>query len=236
MQKKDVSGSSRRPFETLMIKGTTLIAAILFSILPLSSAQGTRIRGSLSFSAFASAGLPLGPDHFTKIWNPGVGFGTEARYHLTRMDALSVGFTFQPFRLDGREFLESVGPILGATWEIKGGGSIQTSCISVDYIRYFTPPESSLGFYLMAGGGIYLKRPKDVNIEATIIYPGLPKIQSTVKTDEPENKPGLNGGAGLELSLASRMDFVIEAKYHVFFTQNKNTSFITFMGGLRITI
>jgi hypothetical protein len=219
-----------------MIKEKSFIAAIFIFILPLSPAQATRTQGRLSVGAFVSAGLPLGPDHFKNIWNPGIGFGAVAVYPISRMDAVSVGFAFQTFCLDSRKYLEDIGPILGTTWEIIGGGSIQTSLISADYVRYLTPPESALGFYLTAGGGYYLKHPKDVEIEATIVYPGEPKIRSTVKADTAENKLGLHGGAGFELSVLPRMGFVIETKYHVFFTRTKNTSFLTVMGGIRFSL
>jgi hypothetical protein len=196
----------------------------------------TPIDEKLSFGAHVSAGLPQSPDRFVDIWNPGAGIGAEARLHLSKFDALSVGFAVQTFGLDRQKYLGSVGPRVGATWEVIGGGSIQTSLLTVDYVRYFTRPRSGPGFYLLAGGGFYMERPKDIEIEATIIYPGFPKYKFTADADEPENRPGLNGGAGVELRLSSRIALAVESRYHLFFSRNENTSFLTVSGGLRIGI
>jgi len=220
----------------IKIKRKFLVGALLFGIPTLLPAQGTPIDEELSFSVQMSAGLPKSPDSFKDIWNPGIGFGAEARFHLSKFNALSVGVAVQTFGLDRQNYLDSVGPLVGATWEVIGGGTIQTTVLTVNYVRYFARPGSRLDFYLIAGGGYYMECPKDIDIEATIIVPGFPKSAFTVDADVPENSPGLNGGAGVELKLSSRIALAVDSRYHLIFSRSENTSFIAVSGGLWIRI
>ncbi len=54
--------------------------------------------------------------------------------------------------------------------------------------------------------------------------------------EETENDLGVNFGAGLELDMGTSTKLFIEGKYHIVFTEDESTKFITLMGGLRFSL
>jgi opacity protein-like surface antigen len=208
-----------------------VIAVLLMAALPMSFAFGQRAAGQFSIGGFGGVGLPMGPSEFKDNWKMGIGFGGEIKYQLTDMTGLAASFTLQPFKINEDAFADEMGVNLDDyTIEIDGG-DVKVNIMSANLIQYFTPPSAGIGLYLTAGGGYYQFSFDDVT--ARVLYQGEVVIEQTVDVNESENKMGLNGGLGLEMTLGSNLFLFAEGKYHYVFTESDKTSFITGMAGIR---
>ncbi len=218
-----------------MRTGKVLFAAILLCVIPFTLVNAQRAAGTLSFGGFGGVGLPMGPDEFKDHYKMGIGFGGELKYNFTEMTSLAASFTYLPFKIDEDKMIEDVteGVEIPEGVEITiEGGSLKMSIISANLIQYFTAPAASAGFYVTAGAGYYTYSMDDVTVKVT--YEGE-TYEETMEMDESESDLGLNGGAGLEITMGTNLFLFAEGKYHHIFSEDEATSFITIMGGLRFT-
>ncbi len=93
------------------------------------------------------------------------------------------------------------------------GGALKMHILSGNLVQYFTPTDNPICLYATLGGGYYMMKPEE----------GY----------ESEDKPGLNGGAALEMMVSRDLFLFAEGKFHYVFTEGDHTSFITTMGGVR---
>jgi hypothetical protein len=89
---------------------------------------------------------------------------------------------------------------------------------------YFTKVNVKSELYLEGGVGAYNFKQKS--------YANPQDLNGSVIDQINNTKTGINGGVGANLALTDAMDFMVKTKYHVIFTPNGTTSFITVGGGL----
>jgi hypothetical protein len=224
-----------------MHKRRMLIAAIILCAVPLSMVRAQREAGSFSIGGFGGVGLPMGGEFFKDYYKMGIGFGGELKYNFSEMSSLVGSFTYQAFKIDKDEFIDLMaGVIPGATVEFEGG-DVKTSIISANFLQYFTQPDASAGFYITAGGGYYTYKTDDVNY--SLVAQG--KTYEGTEEGESESGFGINGGLGLEIMMGGKICLFAQGKYHYTFVEiegdeemgieDTKISFVTIMGGIRIT-
>jgi len=226
-----------------MYKTKILIAGVLLSVMPFIMAHAQRTPGTLSFGGFGGIGLPMKPSTFKDYWKMGIGFGGELKYNFSEMSSFSASFTYLPFKLDQDAFKDLVAEMASGMDVEISGGAVKTSIISANFLQYFTPPEASTSFYFTVGGGYYIFKPGDVTLK--IAYQGQTVYEGTEEIEESESGFGINGGAGLEMTMGTSMSLFVEGKYHYTFVEMEGdeemeletgkVSFITIMAGLRIS-
>jgi opacity protein-like surface antigen len=207
-----------------------LLALTLITVLVVP-AFAQRTPGSYSVGGFAGVGMLQKPTVIKDTWKTSLGFGGELKYNVNETTSLAASYTYLPFKLD-------VDKAFGA--DAAGvsisGGEIKTGILSANLLKYFTPPESSAGFYLTLGGGYYMFSFNDVVVEGESI---------PMNEDKTENKFGINGGLGLEFSAGEKLTIFAEGKYHYVLTkevkdaepdEKGKVQFITVMGGLRFSL
>jgi hypothetical protein len=219
-----------------MKKIILMIAVILFVDVHPTWIRAERTTGSITIGAFSGIGLPFKPDHFKNGWKSDLGFGAEIRYHFSAMNSISVCYTYQSFKLDQEQYLKEKGRLLGAKWKVTGGGAFKISVLSLDFTRSFIPPTSRFDLYASAGGGYYLLKPEDVQVDITYIVPPFTPHATKQKNGEPENKLGIDGGLGLEIQTIKNLILWIEGKAHLIFTKTDQTSFIQVVSGLKLRL
>lgn len=227
-----------------------LLAILLLISVPVMVFSADRAAGTYSIGGFGGLGMPQKPDFIKDYFKSAIGFGGEFKYNMNETTSFGLGFTYLPFKLDADKMADLFdGGFMkpsaeGLTIE---GGNMNVSVISANFIKYFSPPSASAGFYLTLGGGYYMMKPGDT----TIKYGDYP--EETIKGGDSDNKFGLNGGLGLEFKAGESLNLFVEGKYHYVFTKDEEDTegmakvsadsdvpdssgkfqFITIMAGLR---
>ncbi len=89
---------------------------------------------------------------------------------------------------------------------------------------FFTHPKLKSSVFFEGGVGAYNFR------QNSYVNPG--DTSGAVVSQISNTKAGLNGGIGATLAISDAMDLMAKTKYHVVFTPNGTSSFITVLGGL----
>jgi len=210
----------------------TVLLAVLALALIGSSAMAQRTPGSYSIGGFGGVGLPSGPKEFKDYFKSGIGYGGELKYNVNEKTSLSASFTMLKFGIKTDEIEDAVGEE-GAKVTVEGGG-LKANIIQANLLYYLAPPESSTQLYLIGGGGYYMEKAESPD-KVTVEFEGETYDLSDMfesEDSESENDFGVQFGAGLDLPLGS-LNLFVEGKYHIVFTEDESTKFITVMGGLR---
>jgi len=216
-----------------------LLAVLLLVAVPVVLISADRDPGTYSLGGFGGMVMPMGPKGFKDYFKSGIGFGGEFKYNVNPTTSLGLSYTYVGFKAKEDAFRTLFEGML-----FKPAGTMTitidpytVSIISANFIKYFTQPEASTGFYLTLGGGYYMMKSPDVKVE-------MDGISDTEK-GEKENRFGLNGGLGMEIKAGQKMNFFVEGKYHYVFTKDESNSnnsdsgklnFITILAGLRFAL
>ncbi len=156
-------------------------------------------------SPYGGAIFPL-PKIMNENFKPGGNFGIDAAYRVNREVALYGKFSYF--------FMSSkiTGAPVGSYMEFSAGPRY-----------YFTHPKLNSELFFEGGVGAYNFRQK------SYVNPG----DSTGATISQINntRPGINGGIGATLGLSKAIDILVKSDYHVIFTPNGSTSFLTVGAG-----
>lgn len=91
---------------------------------------------------------------------------------------------------------------------------------------YFTHPSLKSSLFFEGGFGGYSFN------QASFVNPNSPSGQVIPQISE--TKPGVNAGIGATLGVSESIDVSLKTKYHMVFSPNGSSSFITTMGGINI--
>jgi hypothetical protein len=217
-----------------MLLALTLIAALTVP------AFGQRAPGSFSIGGFGGLTMPQSPKEFKDFFKSSIGFGGEFKYNLNGKTSFVGAFSMLPLKFNADEITKMIEAEAGETGldvTVEGGG-IKINAITGNLLLYLTQPEASTGFYATVGGGYYMMKPKDPDkVELTIEGEKIDitdEFSGNESSDE--NKFGVNGGLGLEISMSPSLALFAEGKYHLIFTDDDKTGLITVMGGLRFSL
>ncbi|MBS3817991.1 outer membrane beta-barrel protein [bacterium] len=215
-----------------------VVAFLIITLIPLTTAFAQRRAGSWSLGGFAGTGTPMAPEFFKDYWNSGVGFGGEFIYNLS--SRISVGARFQhlPFPLDQDEILAELPIPADASLTIEGG-NIKANIFSANILAYLTSPESLVGFYVIGGASLYQLSSDDVTM--TMEYLGQ-TYSETQEGEEMDDKFGINGGAGIEINAGGMFNVFAEGKYHYRFGKEEgptdaepgSINIFSLIGGVRL--
>lgn len=197
-----------------------------------------RTPGSYSLGGFGGLSLPQGPDEFKDYFKSGIGFGAEFKYNINEKMSLVGSFASLPFKFNEDKMAEEVAGVVGDEIEVNiEGGGLKYNVIQANLLMYLSQPEASTGFYLTGGGGYYMGKSQNPDkVEITYMGQTLDITDMLEGEEESENDLGVNFGAGLELAMGTSMNLFVEGKYHIVFTEDESTKFITLMGGLRFSL
>lgn len=160
-----------------------------------------------SISPIGGALFPL-PKNLSNSFKPGAMFGLDISYRVNKEVAIFVNgaYAFMSSKTNG-------API----------GSYLIGDIGPRY--YFTSKNLKSSVFLEASVGVYNFRQNSYNVEDT--------AGTTATIDQiSDTKAGISGGLGGSLALSKDIDILVKSDYHVVFTQNGSSSFITVMSGL----
>lgn len=91
---------------------------------------------------------------------------------------------------------------------------------------YFTHPNLKSSLFVEGGVGGYSFN------QASFVDPNSPSGQLIPQISE--TKAGVNAGLGATLGVSDNVDMTLKTKYHMIFSPNGSSSFITTMGGINI--
>jgi len=223
-----------------------LLVALLLISVPVMLISADRAPGSYSIGAFGGLGMPMGPKDFKDSFKKAIGFGGEFKYNMNETTSLAVSFSYVPLKLDVDKLTGDLGTMKAAAADLKiTGGNLNVSPISVNLIKYFSPPEASAGIYATLGGAYYMMKFTDMKISSTYSFGGQTQTFEETAKGESENDFGLNGGLGVEFKAGETVNIFVEGKYHYIFTKNDATDgesnkagdkmqYLSVFGGIRL--
>jgi len=109
------------------------------------------------------------------------------------------------------EFISSIDPASGAT------GNFSVLYFGGDAVLEVAPPGSSIGWYILGGGGMYVTK--------------LSVSEGSIDVSSDKTKFGFNGGGGLRFRFGGASLFV-EARYHGVKVEDANYTFLPLSIGL----
>ncbi|RPI15013.1 MAG: hypothetical protein EHM58_15160 [Ignavibacteriae bacterium] len=186
-----------------------LIAAIFFINLTVEAQVKTTTTSKRKmfphFSISPSGGAIFPIQNLKESFKPGGQFGLDLGYRVNK----EVGF----YAKFGYYFMSSkiTGAPVGAYIEGSAGPRY-----------FFTHPKLKSEVFLEGGVGAYNFR-QDAYVD-NLTQTQVDQISST--------KAGVNAGVGGSLALSNAVDILVKSKYHVIFTPNGSSSFLTVTGGL----
>ncbi|MFW6140720.1 MAG: hypothetical protein ACOC5S_05135 [Acidobacteriota bacterium] len=215
-----------------------LIAFLIITLIPLTSAFAQRRAGSWTLGGFAGTGMPMSPEFFKDYWKSGIGFGGEFIYNLSRRISLGARLQHLPFPLDQDEMLDEF-PIPADVSLTIEGGNIKANIFSANILAYLTSPEALVGFYVIGEASLYKLSSDDITM--TVEYQGQ-TYSETQEGIEMDDKFGINGGAGIEINAGGMFNVFAEGKYHYRFgeeegppdTEAGSINIFSLVGGVRI--
>lgn len=157
------------------------------------------------FSVSPSGGAIFPMSNLKESFKPGGTVGLDVGYRVNK----EVGF----YAKFGYYFMSSkvTGAPVGSYLEASAGPRY-----------FFTHPKLKSELFLEGGVGAYNFRQSSYVNGTT--QSQVDQINST--------KAGLNAGIGGSLALSEAVDILVKSKYHVIFTPNGSSSFVTVIGGL----
>ena len=160
----------------------------------------------MSITPYGGALFPL-PKLMNQNFKPGGNLNLDLGYRVNREVGFygKVGYYFMSSKISG-------API-GQYFEVSAGPRY-----------YFTNVHVKSELFFEGGVGAYDFTQKSYANPLDINGAVIGQINNT--------KFGLNGGIGSNLYLTDAVDIVVKSKYHVIFTPNGTTSFLTVGGGL----
>lgn len=160
----------------------------------------------VTISPNAGAIFPL-PKILNQNFKPGGTLGLDVGYRLNREVGLYAKF--------GYYFMSSkqTGAPIGSYLEFTAGPRY-----------FFTHPKLKSALFFEGGVGAYNFRQN--------IYVSPQDTSGNVVAQISDTKAGINGGIGATLALSDVVDILVKSKYHLVFTPNGSTSFVTVGGGL----
>ena len=196
--------------KTIMISIALLIfASGIYSQQTPVKKDGSKRKQYPHFSITPNGGaiFPL-PKVLSSSFKPGGMFGLDLSYRLNKEVALFLNgsYAFMSSKTTG-------APV----------GSYIIGNVGPRY--YFTHKNLKSALFFEASVGAYNFRQNSYSIQDT--------AGTTTTIDQISNtKAGISGGIGGSLALSKEMDILVKSDYHVVFTPNGSSSFISVMGGL----
>jgi hypothetical protein len=188
-------------------KAVRYVKTILLTVLALtligSSAMAQRTPGSYSIGAFGGVCMPQGPKEFKDTYKSGFGFGGEFKYNVGPKMSFVGSYTMLSFPVDVKD----------------SDAKFKSNIIQANALYYLMSPEAATQLTLIGGGGYYMQKFDWGSEDAD-------------NDKNSENDFGVQFGAGMDLPLGV-MNLFFEGKYHIVFTEDESTKFITVMAGLR---
>lgn len=220
------------------MRRTTGLVGLGLLIIFASTLVFARTPGSYSIGGFGGLSLPQGPDEFKDYFKSGIGFGAEVKYNLNEKTSLVGSFASIPFKFNEDKMAEDIAEWVGDEIEVNiEGGGFKVNAIQADLLYYLSQPEASTGLYITGGGGYYMSKTQNPDkVEITYLGETIDITEEFEGEEETENDLGVNFGAGLELAMGTSINLFVEGKYHIVFTEDESTKFITLMGGLRLSL
>lgn len=157
-----------------------------------------------SVSPFGGAIFPI--QNLKESFKPGGTVGLDLGYRVNKEVGIYAKF--------GYYFMSSkiTGAPIGSYIEVSAGPRY-----------YFTHPKLKSELFFEGGVGAYNFRQNSYTPNDTTMAQ-IQQINST--------KAGVNAGIGGSLALSDAVDILVKSKYHVIFTPNGSSSFLTVIGGL----
>jgi hypothetical protein len=202
-----------------------------------------------------SATSPQGPDELTEFTDIGLHFRTfyratnfsdkwnfmaEFGYNDFGLDRGAYGDLIAPVLVDGINELFPLGPSLpegsvASLDEIEvTGGSFNSLHVTGGVQYMITGGEDNVfSPYVTAQGGLYSfgQSDTDVSLSVDVERPALPDTTLSfprspfLRDDDRDYAFGLGFGGGTEVSLTETVALVGDFRYHIAFTEEKNTTF-----------
>ncbi len=199
------------------LKITTLLLAAVFVMGSYTYAQNNtntktttksvrKIYPHMTITPFGGAIFPL-PKVLNQNFKPGGNIGLYLGYRVNKEVGLVGEFSYF--------FMSSkiTGAPIGSYLEFTAGPRY-----------YFVHPKLNSALFFEGGVGAYNFR------QNSYINPGDTTGSSIAQINN--TKAGINGGIGASLALSEAMDIMVRSKYHIVFTPNGTSSFVTVGAGL----
>lgn len=196
------------------MKTLLLVIIIFFTVTTFSQQNPTTKDGSKRkqyphFSIAPNAGAIFAlPKVLSNAFKPGGMFGLDFSYRVNREVAIFINgsYAFMSSKVSG-------APV----------GSYIIGDIGPRY--YFTAKNLKSALFFEASVGAYYFKQNSYNVQDT--------SGTTTTIDQISNtKAGISGGIGGSLGLSKDIDILIKGNYHVVFTPNGSSSFISSVAGL----
>lgn len=199
------------------LKITTLLLAAVFVMGSYTYAQNNtttktttkslrKVYPHVTIAPYGGAIFPL-PKVLNQNFKPGASIGFDLGYRVNKEVGLVGEFRYS--------FMSSkiTGAPIGSYLEFTAGPRY-----------YFVHPKLKSALFFEGGVGAYNFR------QNSYINPGDTTGSSIAQINN--TKAGINGGIGATLALSDAVDIMVRSKYHVVFTPNGSSSFVTVGGGL----
>jgi hypothetical protein len=190
------------------------------------------------FSVLVDGGLslPQKPDVFKDVWSQGFNVGGGVGYRFSRHFAFQALVHYDRFSFDEGGFLDlfeqefGFDPNeLGVSVDVQGAETTFLS-LSAELKASFVGDSSKVSPYVVGGGGVSQVSIGDTELRGTFMGIDLPV--ETLEGESETNAMATFGG-GVDIPLGGRAGVYVEGRYHIHFTSEETTDFVSFRVGLR---
>lgn len=196
------------------------IGLLIFMSSPSYAAYGTKAE----FYYNAGYSLSIAPDTFSTFWDNGINLGGGIGYSFLSRIALIAYFDYTSFPLNEKVVADEFGPGISET-DVRGeSAKILHFTGNVKLNPLLNP--STLSPFL--SGGIGVLRFSSEAVDAS--GPG----PSERIAERSSTGFAVNIGAGLDILIPGPLDFFLEGRYIIGFTEGESTSYVPFRGGIKV--
>ena len=184
----------------------------------ISSVSAMETRGSHFFvTTMMGPCAPLGPKTFRQSMGATLGYRIGMLIRLYGKAHIGLNVAYQPVGYDHDfvrdSFMQNALPPSSIS-NIRGG-QIESSIVSVHIVQGISI-NKKMDIYIRCGAGYYFQ--KTQTFKADILMAGY-ESEVEIKTDS-KNRPGIQGGLGVDLPLGYRYHLFVEGAVHFFMTQD----------------
>lgn len=171
----------------------------------------------------SGAAVPLSPHLFTSASAPGVAVEIGSEFTLTDRLDLAVSIGHRRFPIAGTPALDA--------------GAMTVWSLSGNFLIHLLPSSSPIQPYVVAGGGLYRldHTPERDGVVCLAHWSpaALPCPPPYVTSDDPEVRPGLQGGLGVSVPLTPGLRVFTESTYTGLFSGQENLQYVPIHLGIR---
>jgi opacity protein-like surface antigen len=203
---------------------TFLVCVVMVAL----CAVGAQAQVKAEMQLNGELGVPVNPQAFTDGWSAagfggGVGFGIQVLPIVT----VQANFNYSRVGLD-EDGIKQQLLAFGFSQSDLANLSLDGGAINIMYVsggaKVFLMEQGPARPYVVGGMGYYRLSESDLDVSDG--------SQTTTLTFDSENAFGVNGGAGVDFAIGSKVDVFAEGQYVVGFTSGQSTGHVPVRVGL----